>query len=180
MQRLVAEVRPQLVIDRSIITHGNARLLAGVAKYAEASRVGIPHIILTDLDNGSCAPELLAQWRVPKLEGLMIFRVAVREVESWILADRKGISQLFGVPLSKVPQRPDECKDPKQNLLNLVRRSRSGKLKKDMLPTIGSSAAIGPLYNDVLVGFARDTWNVEYAAKRSPSLRKAILGLGRF
>jgi len=180
MQRLIAEVRPQLVIDRSIITHGNARLLAGVAKYAAASKAGIPHIVLTDLDRGAWAPKLLEEWSVPKLEGRMLFRIAVREVESRVLADREGVSHLLGVTLAKVPQHPDECDDAKEELLDLVRRSRSGKLKKDMLPAIGSSAGVGPLYNDVLGTFTRTTWSVDRAAKRSPSLRKAILRLGSF
>lgn len=180
MERLIAEVRPQLVVDRSIITHGNARLLAGVSKYAAASRAGIPHIVLTDLDRGACAPELLEEWSVPKLEGRMLFRIAVREVGSWVMADREGIAQLLSVTLAKVPQRPDECDDPKEELLNLVRRSRSGKLKKDMLPAIRSSAGVGPLYNDVLGTFTRTTWNIDRAAKRSPSLRRTILRLAVF
>ena len=180
MERLVSEVRPQLKIDRSIITHGNSRLLAGIAKYVGASKAGIPHIILTDLDRGACAPELLEKWSVPMLEGRMLFRVAVREVESWVMADREGISQLLGVTIAKVPQRPDECNGPKEELLNLVRRCRRGKLKKDLLPAIGSSAGVGPLYNDILGRFTRTAWNIDRAAKRSPSLQKTILRLGVF
>ena len=161
MHRLIKEVRPQLVVDRSIITHGNARLLSGVAKYAAASRAGIPHIVFTDLDRSNCAPGLLAEWSVPKLDGLMLFRIAVREVEAWLLADREGLAGFLAVHIAKVPVRPDDCSDPKEVLLNLVRRSRSGRLKRDMLPVIGSSASIGPLYNEILGNFVHSLWDWE-------------------
>ncbi len=180
LRRLVSEVRPQLAVDRAITTHGNARLLAGVAKYVGMSRAGFPHIVLTDLDNYHCPPELLDHWRVPPLPGLMLFRIAVREVESWVMADRSGFAALVGITLAKVPMVPDALEDPKQTLLNLVRRSRRSALKHDMLPTQGSVASIGPFYNDILGRFVREKWNITEAVKHSQSLRKAVLRLGSF
>jgi hypothetical protein len=180
LHRLVHEFRPQLRIDLSRNTYGNSQLLGGVHKYVAASQNGIPHIILTDLDRTVCAPELLRKWEVPKLEGLMLFRIAVREIESWLLADRKGIADLFKVPLGKIAAQPDELADPKSELLSIVRRCRSGRLKQDILPASGSSASIGPFYNDILGAFVRRDWNVENAMAYSPSLRKAVQRIGSF
>ena len=180
LQRLIREVRPQLTVDRSINTHGNARLFQGISKYVDMSKAGFPHIVLTDLDRSPCTPELLTRWQVPALPGLMLFRIAVREVEAWLMADRRGFADLLGVPLAKVPLDPDALEDPKQVLLNLVRRCRRTALKRDMLPAPGSVAPIGPFYNDKLMRFVREAWDIERASKHSPSLRRAVLRLGSF
>jgi hypothetical protein len=180
LQRLIHVVRPQLVVDRSRVTRGNAKLFQDIPKYASMSKAGYPHIVLTDLDRSPCPPELLSRWQVPTLPGLMLFRIAVREVESWLLADRTGFSALLGIPLAKVPLDPDALPDPKQALLNLVRRCRRTSLKRDMLPASGSVAPIGPFYNDILMRFVREEWDVDRASKHSPSLRRAVIRLGSF
>lgn len=180
LQRLINEVRPQLTVDRPINTHGNAKLLKGVGRYSAMSRAGFPHIVLTDLDRSPCPPYLLTRWGVPALPGLMLFRIAVREVEAWLMADRTGFAALLGIPLSKVPLTPDELVDPKQALLNFVRRCRRSALKRDMLPATGSAASIGPFYNDILIRFVRDDWDISVATKHSPSLKRAVFRLGTF
>jgi hypothetical protein len=180
LHRLVREIRPQLTVDRAINTRGNARLLQGVPKYADMSRAGFPHLVLTDQDRSPCPPELLQRWKVPALPGLMLFRIAEREIESWLLADRQAFASLLGIPLAKVPLNPDALDDPKQELLNLVRRSKRSKLRREMLPAHGSAAPIGPGYNDILIGFVQAEWDIQRAAQHSPSLRRTVLRLGSF
>ena len=47
---------------------------------------GIPFFVLTDLDQTDCPPLLIGKWlSIPKHENLL-FRIAVREIESWLLA----------------------------------------------------------------------------------------------
>lgn len=180
IERLIRNYRPQLHIDRTIVTGGNGRLLNDIPKYVAACQSGIPHIVLTDLDKAICAPQLLANHEVPSLPGKLLFRVAVKEVESWLLADREGLASLLNVPVSRITMLPDNCIDPKEEILSITRRSKSARLKRDMLPVSGSSANIGPLYNDILGGFANASWNIAAATRKSPSLAKFLLRLGSF
>ena len=180
LRRLVSHARPQLMVRLPIITGSNTALFANMPKYVKASQQGVPHILLTDLDRNECAPGLMGRWDVPSLPGQLLFRVAVHEVESWILADRRGFAEMTGLPLAKLPVDPDRILDPKQYLLNLVRRCRKNRLKRDVLPEQGSSASKGVFYNDRFGEFVGANWNVDNAAKRSPSLSKALLRLGSF
>jgi hypothetical protein len=48
-------------------------------------------------------------------------RVAVREVESWVLADRRRIANFLSAPLNSIPMDPEQLDDPKMALLTLAR-----------------------------------------------------------
>ena len=50
---------------------------------------GIPFVLLTDLDDCECPQKLLETWLGTTRHPNLLFRVAVREVESWLLADRE-------------------------------------------------------------------------------------------
>ncbi len=54
----------------------------------------------------------------------MCFRVAVREVEAWLLADREQIARFLSIARSRVPQSPETLDNPKQRLVELARHSR--------------------------------------------------------
>ena len=43
----------------------------------------------------------------------MIFRIAVREVESWIIADKEGIAEFLNVAVANFTDLPDNISDPK-------------------------------------------------------------------
>ena len=110
----------------------------------------------------------------------MLFRVAVREVEAWLLADRDGFANYLNLPLAKTPQHPEQEVDPKQSLLGLVRRCKKRRLVEELVPTNGSSASIGPLYNKRMGEFVRDTWNITRAAENSDSLARAVSRISSF
>ena len=61
----------------------------------------IPFVILTDLDKSECPIALLEQWLTVPRNSNLLFRVAVREVESWLLADRVNFST-FSVRLEYI------------------------------------------------------------------------------
>ena len=59
---------------------------------------GNPFFVLTDLDTSfNCPPELIANWITGDKNPNLIFRVAVKEVESWLLADGKNFSSFLKV-----------------------------------------------------------------------------------
>ena len=66
---------------------------------------GTPFILLTDLDKNECAPMLIQEWLTDPLHPNLIFRVAVHEVEAWILADREAFAPFLGISPAGHPSR---------------------------------------------------------------------------
>ncbi len=178
LRKLVA-ASGRFVVSREINTHGNDRLQKSISKYKSASHV-LPHIVLTDLDMYPCPPALIEGWGATRLPSRLMFRIAVREVEAWLLADRHGIADFLQVALNKVPQVPEAEIDPKRALLNLARKSRSRRLARELVPENGSAARIGPLYNARLSEFVNESWNIERACELAPSLARAVTRLSTF
>jgi hypothetical protein len=106
-----------------------------------------------------------------------LFRVAVREVEAWLMADREGFSRFSGIPVEKMPHVPEDLEDPKRDLLQLVRRYAHREIKANLLPERGSIARIGLGYNEILSRFVRDTWSIKNAVSNSESLSRACYRL---
>lgn len=141
---------------------------------------GTPFILLTDLDQAECAPVVLREWLgVPK-HANFVFRVAVREVESWLMAHRRAFARFLGLPERTVPEQPDTLENPKDELLRLVERCRRADLKRDLLPPPGSMRRQGPGYSLRLEEYVRTVWNATEAEKHSPSLAKALACLRAF
>ena len=103
--------------------------------------------------------------------------MAVREVEAWLLADREAFAQFMAIPQANFSGSPDEIPDPKLYLLNVIRRKGRKAWHREMLPR--GHAHIGPGYNEALCQFIADVWNPERAARRSPSLKRAMNALRR-
>lgn len=172
MNRLVAASGRPIEVSRRLVERGFGNIKRSVSKYRQASHV-IPHVVLTDLDRAACPSALRAEWGVTDLPTSMLFRVAVRETESWLLGDRQGFAEFAAVALNKVPQNPEALRDPKQSLINLVRRSRKRRLIEELVPAHGSSASIGPLYNERLGEFVAHSWDIDAASQACLSLQRA-------
>ncbi|MDM7911759.1 MAG: hypothetical protein QUS09_01540 [Methanotrichaceae archaeon] len=138
------------------------------------------YLILADLDDATCAPSKIQEWLPVSKNHNLIFRIAVREVESWILADRKGFADFLRIAQTKIPNNPDGLSDPKAKLIQLARSSRRREVKEDLVPKAGSTARQGPAYNARLISFVRESWNPEAARLASPSLDKTLRSLETF
>ncbi|TYT76029.1 DUF4276 family protein [Desulfobotulus mexicanus] len=133
-----------------------------------------PVFLLTDLDQKPCAPFLIQQWLGENpLPEKFLFRVAVREVESWLLADRKGMADFMGAPLEQVPANPDFLADPKETVLKIARRYASRAVWQDIVPAKGVRAKVGVGYNQRLMAFVQESWSLERAVIHSESLGRA-------
>ncbi|OJW14686.1 MAG: hypothetical protein BGO49_16995 [Planctomycetales bacterium 71-10] len=142
-----------------------------------ASRV--PVVVLTDLDAAACPSSLIRDWLDgrPQPDGL-ILRVAVREIEAWLLADHEGLSALFNRTKSlKAPHQPDDVADPKRELLRLAEKHAPKDVRLDLVPGKGTEARQGLGYNDRLCPWVRDVWDPGAARRRSPSLDRAMVRL---
>ena len=148
-----------------------------------ADNAGLVTFILTDLDTETCAPTLIREWfeltdEKPHPPAPVLFRVAEREVESWVLADRGELASFLGIAVANFNSDPDALPDPKQHLLNVIRAKGRKRYHKDMLPS--ENAHVGPEYNPRLCEFVKDHWNVARAAECSGSLNRAINAINRF
>ena len=139
-----------------------------------------PWIVLTDLDKAQCPSALIEDWLGSPPHPNLHFRVAVREVESWVMADRPGFANFLTVNERLLPERPDETPDPKATLIEVARKSHSRDMRMRIVPKNGSTAKQGPEYNACLGEFAGGAWRPAYAAKHSPSLRRALDRLRAF
>jgi hypothetical protein len=141
---------------------------------------GTPFIILTDLDQYACPRALIEEWLPEPRQSNLLFRVAVREVESWLIADAENLSKHLSVHRKWMPEQPDALTDPKAALVDVARRSRSSDLRNRIVPRPGSTAKQGPDYNGCLVAFVLTTWNIDAARAVSPSLARTVKKLSEF
>ncbi len=178
--RLVEEANPGLCVAVRMGRKGNGFLKQKLFDLNETAR-SIPVLLLTDLDRIECPPTLIGNWWSGRiLANGMIFRVVVREIEAWLLADREGFAKLSGAPVGKVPHMPELLDDPKSALLNLVARYGNRRLKDELLPAKGSHASVGFGYNQTLSQFVRKSWSVARAAENASSLERVRRRLREF
>lgn len=165
--------QPGFSVGRCFSHGGSGYLKTQMKGFNHAARV-TPFLVLTDLDRVECAPILLKDWLPFPRHQNLLFRVAVREVESWVLAHRESFAKYLGINPNKIPLQVDEVIDPKQFLINLARKSKYRQMRDAIVPRSGSSAKQGPDYNGALTTFVKDHWNINKAAQNSPSLQKMI------
>lgn len=136
---------------------------------------GITIFMLTDLDSPrDCPPSLIRSWIRGTLNPKFFFRVAVMEVESWVMADRIGFAAFLSVPLHRIPVPTDDILNPKEFLLSLARRSKKKSVREALVPAQGATRSVGNEYNTLLSEFVREHWNLERAATASPSLKRTL------
>ncbi len=160
---------------------GKPHLKQHIKRYNEAARHSL-WIVLLDLDHDAdCAPSLRAAW-LPSLAPTLCFRIAVRAIETWFLADRQRISDFLSIPISRLPHDPEAVEDPKTLMVNIARRSRRLAIREDMVPRPTSGRRVGPAYASRLIEFAEDQtigWRPDIAATSSDSLRRCLRCLDR-
>ena len=122
---------------------------------------GFAVFMLTDQDSPHpCPPQLIQSWLRGTLHPHFFLRIAVMEVESWIMADRRGIANFLSIPLSRIPADTDAIPKPKEFLVSLARLSRKTQLRADIVPKPGATSKVGPGYNSRIGEFVRTHWNI--------------------
>jgi len=97
-----------------------------------------------------------------------------------VMADRKAFAGLLSIPLTRIPQDTDSIPGPKEFLISLARKSRSSRLRADLVPTRGATSKQGPDYNNKLTRFVRENWDAHSARNNSKSLDRALMRLEKF
>jgi hypothetical protein len=140
----------------------------------------MPFLVLTDLDKAECPAVLIKEWLPHPKHPNLLFRVAVKEVEAWLLAHRDAFTRFLGIQRRLIPSTVDVISDPKKLLLDLARKSKRRLLREAIVPSPGSTARVGPDYNGQLVFFVEAFWNVATAMQSSPSLKRTVVALTNF
>ena len=153
--------------------NGKASLLQRLSGYNNAARFA-PWIVLVDLDrDADCAPPFREQ-HLPQPALHMIFRVAVREAEAWLMSDRESLARYLSVAVARIPQRPEDEPDPKRRIVDIARNSRKRAIREDMVPRPGSGREVGPAYTSHMIEFAQTHWRIDIATQHSDSLRRCM------
>lgn len=145
-----------------------------------AASAETPFIVLVDMDNRPCPPNTIKEWlqHSPKHPNLVL-RIAIREVEAWLLADRSGIASYLSVPEKCIPEDPSKIKDPKRYISRLAARSKRKEIREDLAREPGTKRKVGPFFSQSLIQFAKDTWDIDNARLHSDDLNRAMNALER-
>jgi hypothetical protein len=155
---------------------GRVAFWRDVLRYNRAAELG-PVFALTDLDWEPCCSGLIAGHLGEARHPDFVLRIAVRALESWLLADAAALSRFLQVPAKIVPRDPDTEPLPKQTLVNLARKSRSRSIKEDLVPEPDSKGVVGKNYTARMSEFVLQAWNPLDAQHRSRSLQRALAAI---
>ncbi|MEW9523691.1 hypothetical protein MRBLRH8O_001501 [Agrobacterium radiobacter] len=172
--RIVREYLGNDVSIKVLRKNGFGYLKSKIANFAEISeRYAV--FMITDLDRENCAPSLKLKWfNGLQLPENLIFRVAVKEIEAWLLADAPQLSHFLGIQQRAIPRNVETIEDPKAALVDVAKRAKRN-LRMDIVPDSQTKAKQGLGYNRALRPFVESNWDVNYAAQNSDSLRRACL-----
>jgi hypothetical protein len=153
--------------------NGKPYLRKKINGYNRAARHA-PWVVLVDLNSDAeCAPRLCDDW-LPTPAPRLCFRVAIPQVEAWLMADADTLAAFLGISKRMISANPEALRDAKAEMVNLAQRSRRSAIRQDMVPRTGSGRSVGPAYTSRMVEYAEGYWRPEVAARRADSLRRAI------
>ncbi len=179
-RKILSQSNLQFVVSNCLNKGGNGYLRSKINSFNKAAK-GVPFYVLTDQDtHNNCPPSIIRDWFNHDPHSNLIFRVAVMEVEAWIMADREAFARYLNIPVNKIPHEVDSIADPKQFLVNLARRSRNTNIRKDLAPQSGSTATVGPDYNSKLSSFIIEEWDINVARNHSPSLNRTFARINEY
>lgn len=164
----------------SVINRGGFGYLKSKIDGFNKSAKGLPFLVLTDLDQYTCPSALVQDWLDKPLNPNLIFRVAVREVEAWILGDRENFSSFLGISADLVPFAPETLADPKRTLVQLASRTRKADIRHRLVPRQNMTATQGPEYNSCLTEFVASVWSPSASSLVCPSLAKCRKRIDEF
>ena len=172
LRRLVTDYGAD--IHRVQVQNGKPNLRRALPGYNSAAARD-PWLVFVDLDTEfDCAPALVTDW-LPAPNRYMRFRVVVRQIEAWLLADGERFAVFFSVPEHRVPMAPDTLPNAKTQLLRVIAHSTKRAIRDDMLPRPRSGRQVGPAYTSRLIEFVTNEnagWRAGEAELRSPSLAR--------
>lgn len=160
---------------RALVAGGKSKLDPRILHWNQRSNRA-PMFVVRDWDasdSAACASELHTRLLGGGTNArLLELRIAVRAMESWLLADGTACAGYFGITVPSAA--PDSLADPKVALVQACATSRKRNVREAMVPAASSRRRVGPDYEAHVIAFGREHWDVERAVSRSPSLERAL------
>lgn len=178
IRKLVEQFNPRFTVGYCYCRGGYGYLKRTVRGFNNAAK-GSPFLVLADLE-AECPPTQIKEWLSVPIHPNFLFRIAVKEVESWLIADWLGFASFLGISKNLMPNNVNGIDEPKQCLINLAKRSRKRKLREAIVPSPNSTAKVGPDYNGQLSSFVFNAWNTKEAMRNSDSLYRAVNAISKF
>jgi len=139
-----------------------------------------PFLLLTDLDQNICPPALVASWLSGPKQDNFLLRVAVREMESWLLGDQPGLKSFLRLKKGPLIPSPEQISDPKAEMLKLSMGSTSRQIREALVWSDKDGRLYqGPDYNGTLGGFVSTQWDISRSRKNCKSLEHLFKALQR-
>ena len=124
-----------LEIVQKIGFKGNSFLKENARNLNRTARGFYNVFLLTDLDSPkNCPPKLIQSWVGAPLNSGFLFRVAVMEIESWIMADRESIAKFLSVPLNRIPHKRRNRKTQRVSRVRLPRGAERENVRHRTAP----------------------------------------------
>jgi hypothetical protein len=171
---LVAQSGVAVQIDMNNIAGGAGPFKAKIGAMNNIALKVMPVLMIADGDQANCVVKQRNAWFPLHPNPRLALRLAVREAESWVLADHEGFSDFANISRNTLPPDPENLPDPKQALLDFIKRCKRRDLRDEMLAARPGRALTGLGYNLHLADFVKNHWQAARAAPRAPSLARAI------
>ena len=174
-KRLIGRYLPMAEIIEAYVAGGSIK--SRIPGLNQRARFLGPVLALADLDRPLICPATLVGELVGELTLApnMLIRIAVLEIESWILSDREGMARWLGVSTGVISHEPESLDDPKRSLVQLAARSGNRRLREAIAPArVTGTHRTGPNYNEAVGEFVSRLWSPEAARRNAPSLDRAI------
>jgi len=180
MLRILHDIPTQYATQTIYNRGGNGYLRRSMAGFNNAAK-GTPFLVAADLDTYECPTALIEDWLAgrPQHHNLIV-RVAIREAEAWVIADREGFARFIGVNVVRIPTDVEALPNPKETLIQLAARSRNRNVRDDICPPQNSTRRVGPNYNGRLSSFVSQNWNLGTARANCRALDRTINRLLEF
>lgn len=179
--RRVLSLRPVGYAVGAVFSQGGYGYLKKQAPAFNNAAKRCPFLLLADLDRYECPPQLIDEWLGRPKHPQLLLRVAVREVESWLLGDIGRLCGFLGLKaINHIPE-PEKLQDPKNELLKLALRSPRRSMREALVWKDKESGRPfqGPDYNATLARFVTKDWDVATARRKCPSLDRLFAALVR-
>lgn len=176
VEKILASRSLSLDFKRVYQTGGKAKLDQKIASYNAAAQRS-PWFVLRDSDRDGQDCPARARAKILPLErqsSALCFRLAVRALEAWLLADKEAFAREFAVSPAAVPPAPESLLDPKLALIEVCRKSRKADVRRAMVPPASSGRKVGPEYTTFVSEYCRNAWRPDTAAMNAPSLSRAL------
>ena len=186
IKRLLRYVSPRFSIIQTIPARGGE--IKKKVLQCNTLAVDFPVVMLLDLDDG-CAPDLKNKLlENHEKSSHFLMNISVDEAEAWLMADRKGFSNYFGISIDLIPKSQMQKQGGRVSRMEMAFEVKSSWMlthqlalhssKKEIRQKIGVADNHGPTkgkeYNDAIVPFVEHVWNVDAALPLSDSLQRMV------